>query len=76
MKSDCEKILDRAYEILNRCDVTPEEEAAFRRHLAQCPPCGDKFLFEQKLLERLKSADRCCCPEGLKNRIQSLLKDL
>jgi anti-sigma factor (TIGR02949 family) len=73
MSGDCDKMLDRVYEFLNRCDVTPEEEAAFKKHLAECPPCGDKFLFEQKLLERLKAAGTCCCPENLKNRIQSLL---
>lgn len=70
---NCEKILDHAYEFLNRKDVTPAEEAAFRRHLIDCPPCGDSFDFEKKLLERLKAAGCCSCPDRLKARVRTLL---
>lgn len=71
---ECDKILDHAYEFLNRRDVTPAEDAAFRKHLNDCPPCGDKFEFERKLLLRLKAAGGCQCPEGLKARVKSLLE--
>ena len=44
-------------------------------HLKLCRPCWDRFEFEKKLKERLKS---CChketCSDELRQRIKSLLE--
>jgi anti-sigma factor (TIGR02949 family) len=71
---ECDKILDHTYEFLNRRNMTPTKKTTFQKHLSDYPPCNDKFEFERKLLERLKAAGGCQCPEGLKARVQSLLE--
>ena len=69
----CEGVLDRLHEYLNRRDLTPADVEDIRRHLKECPPCGDRYSFEEKLLERLKESDPCQCPERLRSRIKALL---
>lgn len=69
----CEGILERLHEYLNRRDLTPEDVKDIRQHLKDCPPCGDRFEFEERLLERLKESDPCQCPYRLRSRIKALL---
>ncbi|MBL0058564.1 MAG: zf-HC2 domain-containing protein [Elusimicrobia bacterium] len=69
----CEGILDRLHEFLNRRELTPADEEEIRQHLKACPPCGDRFEFEELLLDRLRKADPCRCPDSLRARVQALL---
>ena len=69
----CEGTLERLHDYLNRRDLTPADVDDIRQHLKECPPCGDRFEFEERLLKRLKESDPCQCPERLRARIKSLL---
>ena len=69
----CEEILNKLHEYLNKRELTQENVAEIRKHLKECPPCGDRFNFEERLLERLKESEPCQCPDRLKSRIKALL---
>lgn len=69
----CQEILDRLHEYLNRRDLSTADRNAVRRHLTDCPPCGDLAAFEEALLERLRASAPCACPERLRARVRALL---
>jgi mycothiol system anti-sigma-R factor len=69
----CEEVLERLYDYLNKRELTPTDEAEIRQHLKQCPPCGGRFEFEERLLARLKGTDPCECPDRLRARVKTLL---
>jgi anti-sigma factor (TIGR02949 family) len=69
----CEAILDRLHEFLNQRELTRSDVDDIRRHLKECPPCGNRYEFEEHLLERLKKSEPCQCPERLRSRIKALL---
>ncbi|MBS1705099.1 MAG: zf-HC2 domain-containing protein [Armatimonadetes bacterium] len=37
-------------------DLTPEESEQVHAHLDHCPPCREAFVFEGKILRRIKDA--------------------
>ncbi len=69
----CNEVLDHIYEYLNRHDITEEFSVEIREHLDLCRPCFTRVQFEEGLLERLKKANQCCCPDSLKQKIQTLV---
>lgn len=73
--SECEKLLEHVYELMNSCDIKKSLAAEIQRHLDTCRSCFTRFEFEKKLMARLKEACGCCsCPETLTLRVKALIK--
>ncbi len=53
---DCKETLDRLYEYLDR-ELSEEEQVEVQQHLDDCPPCRDRFHFEENVLRVVR---RCC----------------
>jgi mycothiol system anti-sigma-R factor len=67
---DCHERLDR---FVDR-ELSDAEVAELKRHLAECPPCDDRFQFRA----HLKRLVRVCCeqdraPESLRNKLREIL---
>jgi anti-sigma factor (TIGR02949 family) len=73
--AECEKALEHIYEFINSCDLKADLGAEIKRHLDSCRGCFTRFEFEQKLVARLKEAGCCSCPETLKARVLTILKE-
>ena len=71
----CNEILDHLYEYLHAKDESSEFNEIVQRHLDECRHCFDRFEFERRLLERMKDCECCACPDRLKKKIETLLKD-
>lgn len=70
---NCKEALDKIYEFLDRDGSIPLSE--IEKHLDCCRQCWDRFEFEKRLKERLKSSCHAeTCPDALKRRIQDLLE--
>lgn len=54
--SNCSETLQRLYEYIDR-ELSNEEQAEVQRHLDDCPPCRDRFKFEENVLRQVR---RCC----------------
>lgn len=73
--SECDKLLEHVYELMNSCDIKKSVAANIQRHIDMCRSCFTRFQFEKKLLARLKEACGCCsCPETLTLRVKALIK--
>ncbi len=53
---DCRETLDKLYEYLDR-ELSKDEQVEVQRHLDDCPPCRDRFHFEENVLRVVR---RCC----------------
>jgi mycothiol system anti-sigma-R factor len=53
---DCKETLDRLYEYLDR-ELSEQEQIEVQQHLDDCPPCRDRFHFEENVLRVVR---RCC----------------
>ncbi len=53
---DCRDTLDKLYEYLDR-ELSEQEQLEVQRHLDDCPPCRDRFHFEENVLRVVR---RCC----------------
>jgi anti-sigma factor (TIGR02949 family) len=53
---DCRETLDKLYEYLDR-ELSQDEQLEVQRHLDDCPPCRDRFHFEENVLRVVR---RCC----------------
>jgi mycothiol system anti-sigma-R factor len=54
--SDCTDALHRLYAYLDR-ELSPDEQVEVQHHLDECPPCRDRFEFEENVLRLVR---RCC----------------
>jgi mycothiol system anti-sigma-R factor len=55
-------------------ELTDDELSEVRRHLADCPPCEDRYL----LMANLKRLVKVCCDEGhapehLRSKLRQIL---
>lgn len=72
---DCQDCLERLYQYLDR-ELSEDEIAVVRRHLADCPGCTDHFFFEERLIRKIHDAcagDRA--PAELRERIVLRLRE-
>lgn len=70
----CEDMFRRLDDFLDR-SLSPEEEARIQEHLELCESCAREYQFEESLLSGLRRKLRSTeAPEGLKQRISSLLE--
>ena len=70
---DCQGAARRLHELLDG-ELTPEVEAAVRRHLAECAPCMAVFEFEEAFKRFLAMrAQSTRAPEDLRHRIMGKL---
>jgi mycothiol system anti-sigma-R factor len=72
--SRCNQVLDLLYEYINAQTLTSEDLAEIRKHLDHCHGCWDRYEFEQRLIERLKGAGGCSCPDTLRTRVRVILE--
>jgi hypothetical protein len=73
-----EDLLGLIYELLNRRDLSPEQEHLVVEQLELHGCCENRIEFERRILIRFReaSAEAGCCPDRLKKKILSLLGDL
>ena len=69
---DCEQAIHRVYEYLDG-ELTMWRRRAIARHLDECPPCGDAFVFELEIRRVIVSKCHEEVPADLKARIASAL---
>lgn len=75
MKESCRETLARAYLFLDQEQLSERERDDIRAHLEACAPCYEHYGLEQQVAEvvaRLRYASHC--PEGLRRRINDLLR--
>jgi mycothiol system anti-sigma-R factor len=70
---NCQDCLDRLDEYVDR-ELTDDELIDLKRHLADCPPCEDRYRFESDL----KRLVRVCCeqdtaPVELRDKLREIL---
>jgi len=73
---DCDEALERLYEYLDG-ELTPDVEAAVRRHLVVCAPCLRIYDFERAFLRFLEARTRAADapPELRRQLLERLLFD-
>jgi mycothiol system anti-sigma-R factor len=69
---DCEQAIHRVYEYLDG-ELTVWRRRAIARHLDECPPCAQGFVFEIELRRVIVSKCRDDVPPELRRRIASAL---
>ncbi len=70
---NCEDCVDRLEAYVDR-ELSESEVAQLRRHLAECPPCDDRYRFEAGLRRLV----RVCCeqetaPVELREKLREIL---
>jgi anti-sigma factor (TIGR02949 family) len=69
---DCKETLDRLYEYLDR-ELSEAERREVQQHLDDCPPCLDRFKFEENVLRLVR---RCCrdveAPPSLVEKVRQI----
>ncbi len=69
---DCRETLDKLYEYLDR-ELSSQELVEVRQHLDDCPPCRDRFHFEENVLRAVR---RCCrdvsAPPSLVEKVRKI----
>ena len=71
---NCDQWFERLYQILDR-DMDESSYKDLKDHMKDCRSCWDRFEFEKRLKERLKTS--CCkesCTETIRIRIKALFK--
>jgi mycothiol system anti-sigma-R factor len=69
---DCEQTIHRVYEYLDG-ELTVWRRRAITRHLDECPPCADGFVFEVELRKVVVSKCHEEVPSELRDRIAQAL---
>lgn len=69
---DCDHAIHRVYEYLDG-ELTVWRRRAIARHLDDCPPCADGFVFELELRRVVVSKCHEDVPTELRNRIARAL---
>ncbi len=68
----CRECIEQLYPYLDR-ELSDEEAESVRKHLEECPPCAEHFLFEQGVLRRISDICRSTtAPLSLKEKVASL----
>ena len=65
---DCDRAIDRVYEYLDG-ELTMWQRRAIARHLDDCPPCAEGFVFEVELRRVVVSKCQEKAPAELHTRI-------
>jgi mycothiol system anti-sigma-R factor len=71
---DCSHWLDKLYQILDH-DLDENVWKEVEEHMKKCRPCWDRYEFEKRLKEKIKSS--CCqesCTEALRRRVKALFE--
>lgn len=69
---DCDEVLERLYYFLDR-ELSDAELAEVRSHLEACPPCRDRFTFEQNVLRRVGTcARKLNAPPSLVDKVRRM----
>ena len=69
---DCDQAIHRVYEYLDG-ELTMWRRRAITRHLDECPPCADGFVFEVELRRVIVSKCHEEVPAELKAKIARAL---
>jgi mycothiol system anti-sigma-R factor len=75
MKMTCLEAVKRLVDYVHSEIDTPDKDQ-ISKHLSECNSCCEKFEFEEKLLQVVRSVScKEKCPESLKNSIMEKLKE-
>ena len=69
---ECEQALREIHGFLDG-SITDDTREAIRTHLADCPPCGDAYGFEEELRGIVAAKATDPCPGELRARIADAL---
>ncbi len=71
---DCNDCVERLYAFLD-AELTDDELAAVRSHLAGCDDCDDNYTFEARFLARLKEwCTSDVAPDELRRRVLVMIR--
>ncbi len=70
---DCEQAIHRVYEYLDG-ELTMWRRRAIARHLDECPPCADGYVFEVELRRVIVSKCHEEVPPELRAKIAQALR--
>lgn len=73
-KKTCDDAIARIYPYLDG-EMTVVRKYIIRRHLRQCPPCGDAFSFEQRLQLVVREKTKSEVPPEFLERLRRCLQD-
>ncbi len=72
----CEQAIHRLNDYLDH-ELDPAEREDVIKHLHICKPCLERFHFEETLIVQLRTRmANLCCPNKLKERLSSAIKNL
>ena len=74
MSEKCDEALANLYRYLDHEVKDEAEEARIRAHLADCPPCGGAYEFEQRLRVVVRSHLHESVHPALLERIRFLIR--
>jgi mycothiol system anti-sigma-R factor len=74
MSHNCEKTQAQVYLYLDQ-ELTLWRRVRIWWHLKRCPPCGDGFVFERKLKQRVHDDCREEPPRELYDRLRAFLRE-
>jgi mycothiol system anti-sigma-R factor len=70
---NCTDCLERLASYVDR-ELTDEEVEDVKRHLDHCPPCRDRFFFEDHVKRLVKvCCDQGVAPEHLRTKLNKIL---
>jgi len=72
-KHDCREAVHSLYHYLDG-ELTVERREIIRRHLDDCPPCGQAFDFEVELRIVISQKCREQVPDHLRHRVAEALR--
>ncbi len=74
MSKHCDESLARMYEYLDGELDENDVVERIRFHLDDCPPCGDSFDFERRLLEVVKERLAEKVPPDVMDRLRTVVR--
>lgn len=74
MSRECDKAAEQVYSYLDG-QISWYKRWRVRRHLADCPPCCDRFEFEQRFLDVVHQKSAQPPPPELLGRLETFLRE-
>jgi mycothiol system anti-sigma-R factor len=73
MSEHCGEALEKLYAYLDQ-ELDSASVVVIRSHLDECPPCGDVFSFEQRLLTIIRTGLREEVPVAVLERLRTAIR--
>lgn len=73
MSQDCDKAKTHLYQYLDE-ELDQVTAESIRRHLDDCPDCGEPFDFERRLQQAVRKCLKEDMPAGLEAKVRDLIR--